>query len=57
MAVGTLSESNSPKTFNSWAVIDFVANKLDMDQIRSSACVVQLLPTIGGSVSGLPACW
>ena len=27
--------SSSPKTLNSWAVIDFVANKFDMDLIKS----------------------
>jgi hypothetical protein len=37
----------SPKMFNSWAVIDFVADKLDMDQIRDrvralSSCCQQL---------------
>ena len=38
---------SSPKSFNSWAVIDFVADKLDMDQIRDrvralSSCCQQL---------------
>jgi hypothetical protein len=38
---------SSPKTFNSWAVIDFVADKLDMNQIRDrvralSSCCQQL---------------
>ena len=36
-AVGTSSENNSPKSFNSWAVIDFVTDKLDVDQIRDRA--------------------
>ena len=36
-----------PKTFNCWAVIDFVGEKLDMDQIRNrvhalSSCCQQL---------------
>jgi len=38
---------SSPKTFNSWAVIDFVGDKLGMDQIRDrvralSSCCQQL---------------
>jgi hypothetical protein len=38
---------SSPKTFNSWAVIDFVADKLDINQIRDgvralSSCCQQL---------------
>lgn len=38
---------SSPKTFNSWAVIDFVADKLDVNQIRDgvyalSICCQQL---------------
>jgi hypothetical protein len=31
----------SPKAFNSWAVIDFVADKLDMDQIKSEIVCVR----------------
>lgn len=38
---------SSPKMFNSWAVIDFVADKLDINQIRGrvralSSCCLQL---------------
>ena len=38
---------NSPKIFNTWAVIDFVADKISIDQIRDrvralSMCCQQL---------------
>jgi eukaryotic translation initiation factor 2C len=47
---------SSPKSFNSWAVIDFVGDKLDMDQIRDrvralSSCCQQL--GMGSSVPPL----
>jgi eukaryotic translation initiation factor 2C len=47
---------SSPKTFNSWAVIDFVADKLDINQIRDgvralSSCCQQL--GMGSSVPPL----